>query len=132
MHIAKPVFKNEFNVTTVVALVGLASVLGGWVWTASSTTSELRTWQVNHEQLHKDRNVTISSDQARTDQRLTGLEADSRKIENLAYRVTVQEQGSANLAKSVEELKNTVNGQSADIRVMLEILKRQDSGQNGK
>lgn len=47
-----------------------------------------------------------------------------RKYENLAYRITVQEQGSQTLARSVEELKAAVNSQSGDIRVMREILQR--------
>lgn len=148
MHVQKPVFKNEFNLTTLATLLGLIAVIGGWVWTASGTARELQsnigeldrkftTWTSDHAQLHKDRNVAISADAARNDQRLisveTTIQTQARKQDQLEYRTTVQEQGSASLSRSVEELKNTVNGQSADIRVMLEILKRFDgTTKNGK
>lgn len=148
MHVQKPVFKNEFNLTTLATLLGLIAVIGGWVWTASGTARELQsnigeldrkftTWTSDHAQLHKDRNVAISADAARNDQRLisveTTIQTQARKQDQLEYRTTVQEQGSASLSRSVEELKNTVNGQSADIRVMLEILKRFDgTPKNGK
>lgn len=137
MQITRPSFKYEFNLTTISTLVGLIVLGAGYVWSASNMTtnfqaqlnamdSKFTTWIANHEQLHKDRASAISGDQARTDQRLTNMENQSGKWDNLAYRMTVQEQGSANLSKAVEELKNAVNGQAADIRVMLEIVRRLD------
>jgi hypothetical protein len=53
-----------------------------------------------------------------------------RQYDNLAYRITVQEQGSQTLARSVEELKAAVNSQSADLRVIREILTRLDPRTN--
>lgn len=128
----KPTFKNEFNLTSATLALGLVSVLGGWIWTASDTNASIRAWISNHEEVHKSAAAAIAGSEQRTDQRLIALEGQTRKLEQLEYRVTVQEQGSASLARSVEELKNTVNGQSADIRVMLEILKRLDGTPNGK
>jgi uncharacterized coiled-coil protein SlyX len=144
MHVQKPVFKNEFNLTTLATVLGLVAVIGGWIWSASDTAAKIgeldrkfTSYTMEHAQLHKDRNVSISANDARNDQRLisieTAVQSQARKQDQLEYRTTVQEQGSASLSRSVEELKNTVNGQSADIRVMLEILKRFDgSGKNGK
>lgn len=137
MHVQKPIFKNELNLTTIVMAVGLVATLGGWVWSASSTTQKIDSWISNHEQLHKDRLAQVTGTEARTEARLKATEDNlqtiSRKQDQTEYRITVQEQGSASLSRSVEELKNTVNGQSADIRVMLEILKRFDgSVKNGK
>lgn len=131
MHVSKPVWKNEYNVTTVIALVMFAATVGGWVYssgqqTASIASERIRvdTWIANHEQIHKDRLATVSGIEARVDQRLTGLEASVRKQDNIEYRLTVVEQGSANLARSVEELKATVNNLGTDIRVIREILER--------
>lgn len=137
MHVQKPTFKNELNLTTIVMAVGLFATIGGWVWTASGTTQETKSWIINHEQLHKDRLAQLTGSEARTEARLKAtedsLQTISRKQDQTEYRITVQEQGSASLSRSVEELKNTVNGQSADIRVMLEILKRFDgTTKNGK
>jgi uncharacterized coiled-coil protein SlyX len=131
MHV-KPTFKNEFNLTTATLALGLVAVIGGWIWTASDVNASIRSWITNHEEIHKAAAAAIAGNEQRTDQRLITLEGQTRKMEQLEYRVTVQEQGSASLARSVEELKNTVNGQSADIRVMLEILKRLDGVPNGK
>lgn len=83
-------------------------------------------WIANHERPPKDRLPTVTGIEARTDQRLSNLEGQTRKIDELACRLTVQEQGSVNLAGSVEELKNSVNCLGTDIRVMREILQGLD------
>lgn len=80
----------------------------------------------DHEQYHKERLADVSAKTAADAERFRTIENDSRKIDNLTYRMTVQEQGAATLAKSVEELKVTVNSQASDIRVMREILQRMD------
>lgn len=128
MHISKPAWKYEINVTTVVALVGLIATAGGWFWSDGQYRQEIRGWIASHENMHKERQATVASDTARADQRLTFLEAEARKYENVIYRVTVLEQGSVSLGRSVDELKAAVNGQAADIRVMLEIMRRLDPG----
>lgn len=127
MNISKPVFKNEVNIGTIAALFGMTVIFAGWIWTASETKTEILSWQNNHDAMHQAQIANFSGFENRTDQRLVSLERATGKLEHLEYRLTVQEQGSASLAKSVEELKATVNGQSADIRVMLEILKRLDN-----
>lgn len=135
MQVQKPTFKNELNLTTVVMAVGLVATLGGWIWQASGTNTRIEArldkfdaYVLEHAQLHKDRNVAISADAARTDQRFIAVETMGRKVDQLEYRVTVQEQGSVNLTRSVEELKSNVSTLTADTRVILEILKRMDGG----
>lgn len=126
MHFSRPTFKNELNMTTVVAIFGLAVTLGGWVWSASETRSEIVAWQIKHDEMQAIKFASDTGRDQRTDQRLKALEDAQRKTEQLEYRMAVQEQGAVNLSRSVEELKTTVNGQSADIKVVLEILKRMD------
>lgn len=133
MQVHRPVWKNEWNVTTVIALVMFLVSIGGWFYTVGRGAENLQservrvdTWIANHEQLHKDRLATVSAIEARVDQRLSALEVTARKQENIEYRVTVVEQGSANLARSVEELKATVNTLGTDIRVIREILERDE------
>lgn len=124
MHVSKPVWKNEWNVTTVVALVLFTATAGGWFYANGQTNQKYDSWIANHDQYHKDRLAVVSQSEGRTEQRLSALEGAARKLENIEYRMTVQEQGSANLAKSVEELKATVNNLGTDIRVIREILER--------
>ncbi|MCV9940892.1 hypothetical protein OIU35_31465 [Boseaceae bacterium BT-24-1] len=82
-------------------------------------------WQQRHEQLHRERLAQTTAENTRTDQRLNQHEISLRKLENLEYRITVAEQAGINTGKSIERLTDTVNGQSADIRVMREIIERQ-------
>ncbi len=135
MHM--PTVKKELNVNTIVSVSGFAITLivmiAGWASTAATFKANVDemgrkydAWIANHEQYHKDRLAEVSANAARTDQRFMALEASARKLENLEYRITVQEQGAANLARNLEELKSAVNSQSADIRVIREILTRLD------
>lgn len=129
-----PPVKRELNTNTIIQLVTFVILLGGMVWTTAQRDADLTTlrrdfteYRVAHDQVHKDRLATVSGIEARTDARLSALEVAIRKLDNLEYRVTVVEQGSANLGKAVEELKAAVNNQSADLRVIREILTRQDT-----
>ena len=79
-------------------------------------------WITRHENLHRERSVMVLNADTRLDQRILTLEGESRKIENLAYRMTVAEQSNLNTSKSIERLTDTVNNQSTDIRVMREII----------
>lgn len=124
MHVSKPVWKNEFNITTIIALVMFIATVGTWFYTNGQTIQKYDSWIANHEQYHKDRLAEVSNASGKTEARLVALELGFRKLENIEYRMTVQEQGSANLAKSVEELKTTVNSLGTDIRVIREILER--------
>lgn len=137
MHIEKPKLQNVWNINTLIAVAGFGITIGLMLWTGGQSeersraslealTVKVDTWIGNHEQMHKDRLAVVSAIDARTDQRISALEASNRKMENLEYRLTVQEQGSANLARSVEELKTTVNSLGTDIRVIREIVTRLD------
>lgn len=122
----------EYNLNTWVIIggiaLGLASTGATWGYFTSQLTSadrETKEWQQRHEQLHRDRLTQTSADSAKQDQRLAQAEARLVKLDNLEYRITVAEQAGLNTAKSIERLTDTVNGQSADIRVMREIIERQ-------
>lgn len=128
-----PQMKYEVNITTVIALIGLFITFGGMIWaggqfhqSVNDLDNRFRSWVTTHEQLHKDRLAQVSASDARMDTRIGALEATSRQIDNLTYRLTVQEQGAVTLSQSVNELKQSVNSQSADIRVIREILTRLD------
>jgi uncharacterized coiled-coil protein SlyX len=128
-----PQVKRELNTNTIVQIGGFIIVLGGLVWSAAQQQAgvgELQrrydTWIAGHENLHRERQATIVADTSRLDTRLSALEAANRKIENLEYRMTVQEQGAVNLGRSVEEMRASINSLGSDMRVVREILTRLD------
>lgn len=133
MHI--PPVKRELNTNTIIQLVTFVILLGGMIWTTAQRDADLTTlrrdftdYRVAHEQVHKDRLATVSGIEARTDARIVALETAIRKQDNIEYRVTVVEQGSANLARAVDELKAALNSVVTDIRVVREIVTRLDVG----
>lgn len=122
----------EYNLNTFVLIagiiIGIASTGATWGYFTSQLTNadrETKEWQQRHEQLHRDRLAQTTAENARQEQRVTQAESRLHKLDNLEYRITVAEQAGLNTAKSIERLTETVNGQSADIRVMREIIERQ-------
>lgn len=137
-RVPRPAFKWEWNITTVIALIGLiAGVTGYFSQQARFETAvqamhnqqqlaidrladEARNWRSNHEQLHRDRLQAVSAESGRTDARLLAMEAESRKLENALYRLNVLEQGAASLTKSLAELTQKTNDIATDVRVIRE------------
>jgi len=126
-----------WNINTTIAVCGFALTLLvsiiGWSTSAATFRASVEEmgrkydgWIAQHEVLHKDRLATVSATEARFDARIGALETAVRKQDNIEYRVTVVEQGSANLARAVEELKSALNSVVTDIRVVREIVTRLD------
>lgn len=126
--------KLEWNLNTLIQLVTLVGMCAGGVaiWIDKSRDiEELQTWRTGHEQYHKERLAEVKAGEGKTDERFRNLEADTRKaasqIENLAYRVTVTEQSTTSTASAIRELQNLVSQQAGDIKVVREILQRQEA-----
>ncbi len=126
-----------WNINTTIAVCGFALTLLvsiiGWSTSAATFRASVEEmgrkydgWITQHEVLHKDRLATVSATEARFDARIGALETAVRKQDNIEYRVTVVEQGSANLARAVDELKAALNSVVTDIRVVREIVTRLD------
>lgn len=131
----RPMFKYEINLTTITVAVGLAAML----WDASGRyvtlenqvaklTTEAANWRDGHLQYHRERATDVSTQAARVDERIKQLETQNRTIDNLSYRMTVQEQGTTSLANAVNELRQTLNALSGDVRITREIVTRIDKG----
>lgn len=82
-------------------------------------------------QLHKDRLGEIKERDGATNARIAGVEKaaaeNSRQNDNLVYRVTVLEQKSDAVTRTVNEIQATLQQLASDQRVSTEILKRLDS-----
>ena len=115
MHVQRPTVKNEISWTTLIAGLGLLITVGD---SAQKYSAEAR--------------ARLQSDIAATRSDVSDLKALDSKYDNLAYRVTVQEQGAAQLSKSIEDLKKNLSDQGADIKVIREILTRLDAKAKGQ
>ncbi|MFK3965658.1 hypothetical protein ACI2KT_18840 [Ensifer adhaerens] len=109
-----PAWKWEWNLNTVVILLGFAGGLVAWG----------ATW----ERLSSNQGA-----QARTldqiDKRVTTLEASMRLLDNHELRITGVEKQAAEAATSMRAVENTLTSLSVDTRVMREILQRIEAGQ---
>ena len=106
-----PRAKNEVNVNTVITIIGfLVTIAGGGV-----------AWGTAQANI-----ATLTTEQAELGTRMTTAEGVISRLVNLEYRVTVAEQANTNLARAVDELRAAVANQSADIRIVREIVTRMD------
>ncbi len=115
-----PKGKIEWNLNTIVTLVGFAGGLVAWGITLGTFSSEMRAYETRFNTYVNDQRVVAS----RNEERMRAVESDTKKTDNLAYRVTVVEQNAANTSQAIVELKSIVNSQSTDIKVMREILEQ--------
>lgn len=104
-----PKVRNEINVNTLVNVLGFLIVIAGMGASWGQLTGRLDEY---------DRVATRHGAQ------IENLRSEIGKIDNLAYRVTVVEQSQSELARSVKELKDLVNGQGTELRVIREVLNR--------
>lgn len=123
--------KIEWNLNTVVMTIGFAGGLVAWGVTWGSFTSEVRAldqrtavWATNHDNYHKDRLAEVKIRDGRIDADIATLKDDIKQIDNIAYRVTVVEQGQQATTKSIDELKIAISQQATDIRIVREILEQ--------
>lgn len=104
-----PKVRNEVNVNTLVNVLGFLIVIASMGASWGQLTGRLD---------EQDRVVTRHGAQ------IENLRGEIGKIDNLTYRVTIVEQSQSDLARSVTELKDLVNGQGTDLRVIREVLNR--------
>lgn len=123
--------KIEWNLNTVIALCGFAGLFVAWgiAWGEQSTTNKNQDEKIEKIDRKFTEQISTGSAErkqtdARFDERIRGVETEVRKIDNITYRITVQEQSTATLAKSVEDIKNSITTLASDVRVVREILQR--------
>jgi len=83
-------------------------------------------WVADHENLHKERLAEVRNRDGAVDARLANLDSQIRKFDELSFRVGAAEQSAKATAEAIKNLEAVVSDQSANIRVMREILERQE------
>ncbi|MCA1403688.1 hypothetical protein I6F26_03600 [Ensifer sp. IC3342] len=113
-NVRAPAWKWEWNLNTVVILLGFAGGLIAW----GATWERLSANQNTHAQ---------SID--RLDKRITAVETSIRQIDNHELRLSGVEKQAAEAATSMRAVENTLNSLAADMRVTREILQRIEASQ---
>jgi len=111
-------------------------LVAGWIYIWANTErdiDELQAWKVSHELLHNERLADVKAIEARQDERVKGIEADVRKLfsasDNLAYRVTANEQATSNTSHTVSKIQDTLAQLGGDMRLVMKILQRIEAAQ---
>lgn len=112
-----PPVKKEWNINTFILVAGFVLTLVmtgvGMLWTYAQSAGQIA-----------NNTKAIADYRTATDTRVSQLEADTRQLDNLAYRVTAAEGASAQISRSLDGLKEAVSEQSGDLKLMREILQR--------
>jgi len=107
-----PTWKWEWNLNTVVILLGFAGGFVAW----GATWNEVQTRSLNN-----------SSAIDRLDKRLTAAEVSLRALDTHELRIAAVEKQASDAAVSMRSLETTLNSLGSDIRVVREILQRIES-----
>lgn len=117
MIVAAPTWKWEWNLNTVVVLIGFASGFVAWGW----TLNELQTGR-----------ATNASGIEKLDVRVARLETVSRLLDNHELRLAAVEAQARDSATATRAVEATLNSLTTDIRVVKEILQRLEASQTGR
>lgn len=110
----RPQWKWEWNLNTIVILIGFTTGIAAW----GATWARLNDGQaVNRGSI------------AKLDDRLTKLEGLTRTLDNHEFRIANVEKQTSDAASAMRAVENTLNGLATDMRVTREILQRIEAAQ---
>lgn len=133
MQIQERAKKMGANLNTIVVIVvgilSIASSVGTGVWVTANKSrdiEDLQNWRTDTK--------TILASLA---ERVRGVEdrqqATDGRVDNLNYRANISEQNLAGITGSIKDLSSSVNELTGDVKVVREILQRQDrQGSNAR
>lgn len=115
MNVAPPKFRFEWNLNTVVVLVGFASGFVAWGYTLNDMQSG-RTMNKN--------NID------RLDTRLATVETKIQRLDTQELRISELEKTATDAARSMKDVESVLNSLASDVKVTKEILLRIEASQN--
>lgn len=110
-------FKWEWNLNTVVVLVGFASSFVAWGYSQAENRASLDRSNRNIERLTAESNAM--------DLRLQLIERTQVKSEQTEYRITLLEKGQENFDTRVNRITESYSNQFADFRTQLSAISTQ-------
>lgn len=118
----RPTVKNEINWSTLALAVGMAVTVGGMVYNGgrfSEAVLQVQETAANERDAIRADMKVMSTD-------ISGLVKLDAKYDQLVYRISAEEQASADMADAIEDMKQALADLGADTRVIREILTRLD------
>lgn len=122
MNIQRPLFKNEFNWSTVSIFVGFVIMIAG----SGAAWQNMKNGQDTISNDLATHQKISDAERAAMQARVKEIEIEARRIDNINYRLTSVEQFGAGVTASLREMQTAVNDINSEMRVMREILQRMD------
>lgn len=112
-----PTWKWEWNLNTLVVLVGFASGFVAWGYTLADLKQGRSINETNIA------NLTL---------RVSANEAAIRRLDNHELRITAMEKAATDADDTMKSLEKTLNNLASDMRVTKEILQRLEAAQKAR
>lgn len=144
----RPQYKNEWNITSVLALFAFITSAAGGIYSYGQLISKFdtrieiiekdtATWRDAHEKDTANWREEYSKQSTSFSDQIEDLRDQRSLIDNLLYRIGVQEQNANNLTKTFDALREELHDLTGDIKVIREILSklennRKDASLSGK
>jgi hypothetical protein len=113
--VSAPAWKWEWNINTLVILLGFIAGIAAWGATWQRVTSSADTNRGSIDRL---------------DTRLTAIELLSRRFDNHELRIGNLERQATDATSALRAVEATLNGLTGDVKVVREILQRIEAGQS--
>lgn len=117
MHVSTPAFKFEWNLNTVVVLIGFAAGFVAWGYTIAELKSgrQINTTNINRMEI-----------------RLERLENNANILSNHELRITSVEKMAMEATTDMRAVNTAIASMASDIRIVTEILKRIEAVQGSR
>lgn len=116
-QMSAPAWKWEWNLNTLVVLIGFASGFIAWGYTLADIKSGRTTNQEN---------IAVLTT------RVAANETTLRRIDNHELRITNMEKAATDAASTMKSLDGTLNDLASDMKVTREILQRIEAAQKAR
>jgi len=119
----------------VIGFAVAAMTVGSWRTTQETNDAKTAEWQLNHEQLHRERLADVKEVQGAVNSRLSGLDKGQqdagRAIDNLEQRLATVEKAVNTVEQNAALTNRTLNEMNGNLQVVKEILNRIEKKQGG-
>lgn len=123
-----PRFKYEINLNTLAQAAGLTAMLGSVFYVFGQMQQDIS----NVRETVNARYEHVDTAYRKMESRVVAVESETRRIENLTYRLGEQEKLTSSLNMLLGDLKERMAEQSSDIRIIRDTVKRLEARDDKK